>query len=317
MPDTQFGVVMINWNGAEDTIPALDSLVAATPRPDRVVLIDNGSEDNSLMRLRAWCDAKAPSWNESAPLALDNIDNSAWLLLITADSNLGFSGANNVGLRYLAKSTSVTHMLLLNNDATVAPDFFAEMANAIHDWPHAGLLGCLIYRHPQRDQIWFAGSKEIPWRALINHVVDAPGTNDPFPARFVTGCAMVISRALYDAEGGMAEVYNPIYWEDADYSHRAIARGWRPMVVPRALVYHRVGASGSGERLTPRTAFLQNRNRAIYVRRNYRGPDRLLALGYLCATKPARAVVEIARGHGPLGSAIVRGFWRGMTQRLA
>ncbi len=316
MLEVKFGVVVVNWNGADDAVAALDSLLFADPRPDHVVLVDNGSDDDSLHVLRAWCNANAPSWNEGSPVSLDALDSAAWLILIPAGRNLGFSGANNVGLGFLSQRTAVSHFVLLNNDATVAVEYFKQIAGAIHQQPEVGLLGSLIYRHPQRDTVWYAGGREIHWRALIVHLVQPPTSEHAYPTPFVTGCAMVISRPLYNAEGGLAEVYNPIYWEDADYSHRARAGGWRVVVVPRAHVYHRVGASAGGERLTPRIAFFQNRNRAIYVRRNYHGANRLLALSYLVATKPARAVVELARGRGALGGAIFRGFVRGMTQAV-
>lgn len=317
MPEARFGVVVINWNGANDTIASLDSLLSAHPRPDHVVVIDNGSSDDSVAHLQQWARVNAPGWAETTPGSMSAADGAAWLLLITAHRNLGFSGGNNVGLRMLAEHTDATHFLLLNNDAMVAPDYFAQVANAIHEIPGVGLLGALIYRHPERDDIWFAGAVETPWRALIQHRTDAPEARAPYATTFVTGCAMVISRDLYHAEGGLAEVYNPIYWEDADYSCRACAHGWQVVIIPQAHVYHRVGASGAGEIFTPRTAFAQNRNRAIYVRRNYRGLNRVMALGYLIATKPARALLELARGRGPIGFAIFRGFWQGITQRLA
>jgi len=317
MREARFGVVVINWNGADDTIASLSSLLSADPRPAHVVVVDNGSSDDSVARLRGWSGINASGATEIAPSGIATADGAGWFTLIIADRNLGFSSGNNIGLRMLAEHTDATHFLLLNNDAMVAPDFFAQVTGAICETPDAGLLGALVYRHPERNEIWFAGAVEARWRALILHRTDPPETQAPYATTFVTGCAMVISRDLYDAEGGLAEVYNPIYWEDADYSCRACTQGWRAVIIPRAHVYHRVGASGAGEAFTPRTAFAQNRNRVIYVRRNYRGLDRVMALSYLVATKPTRALVELARGRRAIGSAIFRGFWEGITQRLA
>jgi len=314
MPEPQFGVVLINWNGADDTVAALDSLLSATPRPAYVVVIDNGSADDSVDRLRDWAASSAPSWIESTASEVGSFDGSIWLSLIVAGANLGFSGGNNVGLRYLASQATISHFMLLNNDAMVAPDCFSELARAIGIVPDAGLLSPIIFRHPLREEVWYAGGIELPRRALILHELTAQTTDYPYPTTFITGCAMTISRPLYDELGGLDEVYNPIYWEDADYSHRARSSGWNVIVVPRAHVYHRVGSSAAGEQLTPRTAFFQNRNRALYVRRNYSGTNRLLGLAYLCVTKPGRAIVEVLWGRPALGGAIFRGFLRGMVQ---
>lgn len=315
MPDASFGVVLVNWNGAEDTVAALDSLRLADARPAHVIVVDNGSAADSLDALRAWATRHAPTWVEIR--AGEAISATApWLTLVTAGRNLGFSGANNIGLAHLA-GTLDTHFLLLNNDAMVAPDYFTELRSMLRDEPDAALVGCLILRHPERERIWFAGGYEVPHRAIVLHRYALADGNVPHATEFVTGCAMLISRALYEAEGGLAEVYNPIYWEDTDYSFRARTRGWKVMMAPRARVYHRVGSSGGGEALTPRTAFLQNRNRGYYVRRNYRGRDRVLALAYLAATKPARALVETLRGRPRLGLATLHGFARGVFGRIA
>lgn len=317
MPDVSFGVVLVNWNGHRDTVAALDSLRDARERPAHVVVVDNGSSDDSLDVLREWATARAPTWREVGPGSGGwTADDAGWLTLIAAGENLGFSGGNNVGLRYLASRTADSHFLLLNNDAMVAPEYFAELRAMLRAHPDAGLVGSLIFRHPERDRVWFAGGYEVPRRALVLHHYDAPDTERPYATDFVTGCAMLIARALYDAEGGLPEIYNPIYWEDADYSYRARTGGWRVMIAPRAHVYHRVGASGAGETLTPRTAHLLNRNRGYYVRRNYRGLDRASALAYLIATKPARALVEIARGNRAVGAAMFRGFVQGMFGRV-
>ncbi|MDQ6736979.1 MAG: glycosyltransferase family 2 protein [Gemmatimonadota bacterium] len=302
MSDPSVGVVLLNWNGCDDTERALDSLLAATPRPAHVVVVDNGSADDSVARLRSWIATHAPARDSAAP----------WATIIAETDNRGFAGGNNIGLAALAR-LNLTHFLLLNNDAMVAEDYFERIAEALREYPDAALIGCAIYYHPERERVWFAGGREIPQRALMLHRYELPDSMEPQETPFVTGCAMIISRMLYEREGGLAECYNPIYWEDTDYSHRARTRGWRVMLVPRAKVFHRVGSSFGGEKITPQVAFWQNRNRGYYVRRNYRGFDRIAAVAYLIATKPAKALVELARGRPAMASAIIRGFALGLT----
>ena len=304
MREPSYGVVLLNWNGYSDTEAALDSLLAADPQPARIVVVDNGSADDSVKRLNEWI-----ARNDVALRS----PHAARVSVIEANANRGYAGGNNIGLAALAAATEVTHFLLLNNDAMVAPDYFARMSDAIRQHPDSALLGCAIYYHPNRDRVWFAGGYEVPYRALMLHHYKLPPTLEPQATPFVTGCAMMISRELYNSEGGLAECYNPIYWEDTEYSFRARHRGWPVMLVPAARVYHKVGASGGGERITPRVAFWQNRHRGYYVRRNYRGFDRVAALTYLVVTKPARALAEVLRGRPAMGSAILRGFVHGLT----
>ena len=321
MPEPVFGVVLVNWNGADDTVAALESLHSANPRPGCVVLVDNGSEQESVDRILDWGRSHTAAMqverlgeDQAGPADASTAHQSEcpWLTVICARENRGFAGGNNIGLRRLAARDDVTHFLLLNNDATVAPDYFARMADALHDIPDAGLLGCVIHHHPERDRIWYAGGYEIPYRALVLHNCSLPVGTTPRRTEFVTGCAMLISRRLYDTQGALADCYNPIYWEDGEYSFRARTHGWPVMLVPAARVYHKVGTSVGGEKITPQVAFWQNRNRAYYVRRNYRGGARLGALVYLAVTKPGRAIVEVMRGKPAMASAILRGFLHGV-----
>lgn len=316
MPEPVFGVVLLNWNGIADTEVALDSLLAASPRPDHVVVVDNGSHDDSIERLQQWLTRNAAVIAAGAPVGGER-PREPWLTVIAEAENHGFARGNNIGLTQLAESTQATHFLLLNNDATVAPDYFARMTDALRDFPDAGLLGCVIYYHPDRDRIWFGGGYEVPYRALMLHRYELPEQQTPHPTAFVTGCAMLISRPLYDARGGLAECYTPVYWEDTEYSFRARNSGWRVMLVPAARVYHKVGATVGSEKTTPKVVFWQNRHRGYYVRRNYKGIDRVMAIAYLIVTKPGRSIVELLRGRPRMGSAIFRGFVHGLIDDVA
>ncbi|MEO8945012.1 MAG: glycosyltransferase family 2 protein [Gemmatimonadaceae bacterium] len=316
MPEPVFGVVLLNWNGIADTEAALDSLLAASPRPDHVVVVDNGSHDDSIERLQQWLTRNAAVIAAGAPVGGER-PREPWLTVIAEAENHGFARGNNIGLTQLAASTHATHFLLLNNDATVAPDYFARMTDALRDFPGAGLLGCVIYHHPDRDSIWFGGGYEVPYRALMLHRYELPEQQTPHPTVFVTGCAMLIARPLYDARGGLAECYTPVYWEDTEYSFRARNSGWRVMLVPAARVYHKVGATVGSEKTTPKVVFWQNRHRGYYVRRNYKGIDRVMAIAYLIVTKPGRSLVELLRGRPRMGSAIFRGFVHGLIDDVA
>ena len=167
----------------------------------------------------------------------------SWLVILEAGRNKGFAGGNNIGIRFLEEETEVSHVMLLNNDATVAPGFFADITDGLAKAPDAGLITGTILEDPARDRVWFAGGTELPLRALYQHKLEVPATSDPVPTDFVTGCAMVISRPLLASIGRLAEVYFPLYWEDGEYSYRARQAGFPVLYAPRATVYHKVGAT--------------------------------------------------------------------------
>ncbi len=304
MAETGVGVVLLNWNNANDTLAALDSLWDADPQPAAVVVIDSASADNSVERLREW---------ES----LHHSRTESWFKLIVLENNLGFAGGNNVGIEYLLGLAGITHVLLLNNDAMVERRFFAEIETALRVAPDAGLMTGTIYEHPNRTKVWYAGGREIPYRALIQHMMDVPTSSKPVDTEFISGCAMLISRPVIDRIGLLAEIYFPLYHEDAEYSYRARTAGFPVLYAPKAIVYHKVGATVGPAKTSPYIMRAQVRHRVLYVQRNFRGVNRWIASVYLVATKPAKAILEALSGRPKMGWAIfagtVEGFFNGKS----
>ena len=100
------GVVLVNWNGGEFTIPCVKSLYAGTLKPDQVVVIDNASQDGSPKKILEECPG---------------------IKIIINESNRGFSGANNQGIEYLLEN-NFDYIWILNNDTVVAADCLQILA---------------------------------------------------------------------------------------------------------------------------------------------------------------------------------------------
>ena len=289
------GVVVVNWNGLADTVACLNSLGAAHPRPARVIVVDNGSTDGSLERLRA-------------------SGANPGLSIIAAGANRGFSGANNLGLAALARDPTITHFLLLNNDATVHPDFFAQISRTIAAVPGAGIVGPTIYVTGRSGEVWYAGGHFVQLRALVVHDTAVPPGPAPVATEFVTGCAMLIARPAWERLGPLPECYF-FYLEDAEYSHRARAAGFPVLYAPRAIAYHAVGSAVRRRVPSPTVEYWKARHRALFVRRNLRGWTRRGALAYLAMTKPGRALAELLRGRAAVGWAVLRGTAEGLLSK--
>lgn len=292
------GVVVVNWNGYSDTVACLESLLAAEPGPARVVVVDNASADGSAAELSRW-------------IAHADCATPPRLTLLSSDTNRGFAGANNLGIASLDPDRGIGHFLLLNNDATVRADFFAELSRALHDVPDAGIVGTTIIEAGVSQRVWYAGGRFVPLRALALHLLEVPQDCTAVLTEFVTGCAMLVSRPAWTLLGPLPECYF-MYLEDAEYSHRACAAGLPVMYAPRAVAYHVVGATVGRAVPVPQVAFWKTRSRALFVRRNLAGWHRWGALLYLLATKPGRALWETLAGRPALGWAVVRGTLEGL-----
>src|SRR5205085_65510 len=149
-----------------------------------------------------------------------------------------------------------------------------------------------IYGLPDRTRVWYAGGRFRPLRALVTHRLSVPAQPHPTKTEFVTGCAMVVARVTLARVGMLAECYFPGYMEDAEYSWRVRACGLDLVYAPRAIVYHKGGATFGARASSPLATYYQNRHRLFFVRRNLRGPTRLAAILYMTLTKPGRALID-------------------------
>jgi GT2 family glycosyltransferase len=103
--------------------------------------------------------------------------------------------------------------------------------------------------------------------------------------------------------------------EDAEYSWRVRASGLDLVYVPRALVYHQVGATFGPRVTSALAAYHQNRHRLFFVRRNFRGATRAAAIAYMAFTKCGRALIDFMQGRPDIGLATLRGTWAGLVAR--
>jgi GT2 family glycosyltransferase len=116
------GVVVLNWNGKEDTLACLESLASVTYPAFEIYVVDNGYSDGSV------------------PVVRSRFPNST---VIENGRNLGFAGGNNVGIRY-ALERGADYVLILNNDTLVAPDLLDRMMGAALRESDVGVVGAKI-----------------------------------------------------------------------------------------------------------------------------------------------------------------------------
>ena len=112
-------IIVLNWNGRDDTLACLSSLSELDYPSYEIVVVDNGSGDDSVEAIRA-----------SFPR----------VTLVETGENLGYVGGNNLGLEY-ARAAKADYALLLNNDTEVAPDFVHMLVDAAQAGPDIGIAG--------------------------------------------------------------------------------------------------------------------------------------------------------------------------------
>ncbi len=277
--EARWCAVVLNWNGREDTLRCLESLRHLEHPGVTVICVDNGSVDGSQQAIRE----RFPD-----------------VQLIEAGANLGYAGGNNLGIRR-ALEQGAEWVMLVNNDATVAPDVIDGFARAAAGDPHAGILAGKVFFADRPSTIWFAGQRV---RELLGYSGRPRGYGRPDGPRYArveptgraVGALMAVSRAAIDAVGVFDEDLFA-YVEDVDWALRVRAAGMHVLFAPGARAWHRVSASTGGEARSTHTLYYGVRNTVVVLerRRPLPAPASVLRRAAILATFAAHASTRADR----------------------
>jgi GT2 family glycosyltransferase len=280
--------IVLSWNGREDTVSCLDALAKVSEPRVRVVCVDNGSTDGSVEAMR---------------------DHHPETHVIENGRNLGFAGGCNIGIRW-ALDQGAEWVLLVNNDAVIAPDAIAEFAAAAKQCPKAGVLAGKLYHADRPYRVWYAGQRFVAWLGYSGRHRgegrrDRPRYRRAAPTDRANGALMAISRTAIESVGMLDEKLFA-YVEDIDFSVRARSAGFEVLFVPAARAWHRVGASSAA---AAHNIYYGTRNMVVVCERHWPLPRLLSQLrrGMILATFTAYALRQPNRR---AGLAAVRAGYR-------
>ncbi|MBI3282584.1 glycosyltransferase family 2 protein [Candidatus Curtissbacteria bacterium] len=238
----KLAVVILNFNGLENTLECLESVrrCASGPNKVEIIVVDNNSQDGS----------------QEALAKLKDIH------LIQNTDNIGYSGGNNVGIKK-ALERKADAVIILNNDTSVDKNLILKLAAVLKS---ADIASPKIYFakgfefHKNRykgDQlgrvIWYAGAR-IDWDNIIGtHIgvdeVDVGQLDRRAEIDLATGACMIVKREVFEKIGAFDEKYF-LYLEDMDFCVRARRANFKIVYAPKAILWHKnAGAIGSGSAL--------------------------------------------------------------------
>lgn len=249
MTAPDFSVILVNWNTAELTLAAVESVRAEAERSKlsaQIIVVDNGSSDDSVARVRAGY----PS--------VEVIENQA---------NLGFARAVNKGL---AVSTG-SAVMLLNTDARLEPGALEVFEKTLHENPRIGILGGALLDPDGSPQNCIA-----PFPTLVTELLNKsllkilqpvkhkrkvePGSKELVRAESIIGACFVIRRETFEAIGPLDERFF-FFFEETDWCLRARNAGWEVAVAPEAKIVHGQGESSKPALVESRIEFYRSRYR--------------------------------------------------------
>jgi len=247
-------IIVLNWNGTKDTIECLRSIKTSSYLNYMLIVVDNGSENESLNQLKSWCKnnfGEVLFYNkEQAEIAgtkndeeaMNHLKSNETLIFIENNENLGFAAGNNVALRYLLKNNA-TYVMLLNNDTTIDKDSVNIMMDFIRLHSDYVAVTPQIRYYKPRDRVWNCGGK-IMWFGNRRYYyadknVDIVPVSGFKRITFITGCAMLFKPSV---TGILSEKFF-FGEEDFDFSFRQKIANRKMACCFSSIIYHKISVS--------------------------------------------------------------------------
>lgn len=247
-------IILVNWKSFAVTHDCLLSLHELNYPNFKVIVVDNGSQDESYSKL-----------HELHPE----------IVLIASDTNLGFTGGNNIGLRY-AQEQQFDYSIMLNNDTFSEPDFLDILVSYMETHPEVGAIQPRIHFHHNRNLLWNGGAYYHPWTGFTF----TDGENQLPKKRhlqlkevdWISGCALMVRNTILARTGLLTESFF-MYSEDVDLSFRIRQLGYKLIYHPESVIYHIAGVSnksatpGKEGYVNPIVHYYNQRNRLWIIKK--------------------------------------------------
>lgn len=280
--------VTVNWNRAEDTIACVQSLKAQSLPLNKIIVVENGSEEE-------------PSFIARNPYAD--------LEVLETGANLGFGAGANAGMKK-ALEMGADYVLLVNND-TVADEDMLKHLLAESQKEGFEISAPLTFYHSAPDEVWSSGGDVCK---LIGLPLDAHHRKNPPTVNtersFLTGCCLLFSRLALEKAGFFDDSYF-MYYEDLDYMSRVDGLDIKMGVVPSAKLWHKE-AQSSGGYLNPKERYWSARSLMKYSKRATRWWNAIPLWLHRAVSALLWTLRLLFRGK----PEALKAYWRGLREGL-
>jgi len=248
---SKIGVVLLNWNSAEDTIECIESIKKIKSYLVDIVVVDNNSKQDDLKQINKYIvkeNGIVINENDS-----DSFNKSCNLLLIKNHKNYGFAGGCNIALRLLYK-LEYQYYWLLNNDAIVDENTLIELVSTLKTNTKLGFVGSVIRYYDNKDKIeCYGGGHHYPIlgtsKLYMKNISVKIISKDPenYELDYLMGASLLTKKELIDDIGFMDSEYF-LYFEEHDWQYRAKQQGWEIVVATLSNIYHKSSKSTKNNR---------------------------------------------------------------------
>jgi GT2 family glycosyltransferase len=239
--------VILNTNRRVDTLACLASLARSTYQHHHMIVLDNASTDGSVEAIR---------------------DQFPGVEIIHLTRNLGYAGNNNVGIQ-AALERDADWVFVLNEDTILDPECLSHLVSVGESDARIGIVGPMVYHYDEPTIIQSAGGRlGRYWEAqhIAQNEPDTQQFTDPHAVSWISGCAILVRRAVIEQVGMLDERFF-YYWEETEWCLRAAKSSWRILHVPRARIWHKGVQRNYHPK--PSVAYYATRNRLLVLLKHH------------------------------------------------
>jgi hypothetical protein len=248
-------IVVLNWNLLEVTKDCILSLRNLSYPVFRILIVDNGSTDNSVEELKTLED----------------------VTLLVNEKNVGFAAGNNRGIEYALRK-GADYVLILNNDVVVAPDMLSKLVSVAQSDSNVGVVGPVIYYSDAPKEVWFAGMRFRDRLYVVRRGLHLERPLDPVErVDFISGCGMLVKREVWEQVGLFDERFF-MYYEDLDFALRVKKAGYSLVCSTETKMWHMLSASTGGHE-SPLKQYYQVKSMLLFCKKHTRGLMRFVNIG--------------------------------------
>lgn len=250
-------IIVLNWKNADDTIECIKSLFAMEYKQFRVVICDNNSPDNSYNKIKKeilnitsedLASKKLVELTKESSLKHKVNEINDEIYLIQTGRNLGFSGGNNVGIRFSLSQNDCDYVWVLNNDTLVERNALSIAIPFMEKNKNIGICGSKIVYMNDPNIVQSIGGAYNKFLMTTKNIGNGLNVNDLIDKAtyaeidYVIGASMIFPSKVIRDVGLLCEDYF-LYYEEIDICNRIKNAGYEIAVCPEFIIKHRVGAS--------------------------------------------------------------------------
>jgi len=242
-------IIILNWNGKEDTVECIESVKRLNYPNYEIIVVDNASIDGSVSLFkRKFSD----------------------ITIIENEKNLGYAEGFNIGIKY-AFERDADYFLILNNDTIIDKSALSELVKVAESDPDIGFVSGKVYFYDEPNRLQTVGKKDHPISLVGFHIGRNEYDNGQYDYikeyNFIDDVFLLVKKDVYQKVGG----YDPnffLYCEETDWCARVRRAGFKIIYSPKAKIWHKEHLSTGGGDFNTVVEYYSTRNMILFVKRN-------------------------------------------------